>query len=407
MEKNIITRVPKVGDILFLDENNKKGFIALDTFDAATFDGRYTLVGVVALRQGNTVTVVHKNNASKKWCEIFQWKVTGWLLDGEAHTTTIGFYSSQQAPANPEFTYTASTMEEVAAQLNAWFDTYFTESNLRYHAVVCDEATLYVQNETYNSWYHYILNMSGLTVNYSVGTKLESNSNTYAYNGIGSVYKGINWARYYQVIHDATSSTFNPTTPITSLGTYPISYACYSGEIGAYARNIYGEGEEGYKKYLQDYMIDFPAQRGILAPEFRNGHKNTYTLYSDKYLAYDGTEKTMYPAFEYCAETEYQSDGLGKGDWYLPSMYEVIKVWRTLTYGTGPSRENSDPINRSLHAIGGDALSCASFFWSSCRYDVGYAWSFGSSGFSGGSNFFVRYYAAPFVLLKMSECELL
>ena len=407
MNKNTFTQLPNSGDILVIDNAGKKGFIIFSSFDKGLLNTSYEIVGIVALRQGNTIFIVNKNNSLKKWAEIMRFNISGWILDGQPHVTTIKFHSSQQTPTSPNLSYNATTIEEVVTQLNTWADSYYTESGLRYYAYKKDDTSIYFQKEPYSEWYEYVLTMTDLSVSQDTGMGIDANINTYAYNGDGGEYKGINWTRYYQIIHDSTSSMFNPTTPITSLGTYPLSYTSYANEIGAFARNIYSEGEEGYKKYLHDYMIKFPSHRGILALKYHSGKENTYTLCNDAYLSFDGSNKFCYPAFKYCSDIEYNSDGLRKGDWYLPSIYEITKIWQTLTYGTGITIEKSDPINRALNAIGGDLISVASNFWSACRYSSNLAWNFLSYGCSNYYNFYNQYYAVPFALLELNECEIL
>ena len=45
--KNLIVSSPKVGDILVLDSNNVKKYIALDTYQSSSLPAGYTVVGVV------------------------------------------------------------------------------------------------------------------------------------------------------------------------------------------------------------------------------------------------------------------------------------------------------------------------------------------------------------------------
>ena len=48
----MVTKSPKIGDIVCYDENRKVKFIALDTFHAGTFPAAWETVGVVVLRKG-------------------------------------------------------------------------------------------------------------------------------------------------------------------------------------------------------------------------------------------------------------------------------------------------------------------------------------------------------------------
>lgn len=397
---NVLVRVPKVGDILCVDASGNKHYIALDTYQSSSHPAGYTVVGVVALRQGNQAIIVHKTNTTKKWSDIDRWKMEGAALtDGESHSGTLKIGSDEFS-----FTWQTSSLSAFASALN----TFVAANHPSGHTYTAEYSSaddcVYLLHHTYTT--RLAVTLTGVTVNEWIGRELEANTNIYGINGVGSEYKGINWKRYLEVIKTSTSSTFNPTTPLTSLGVYPISYNCYASEIGAYARNIYGEGEANYEKYLHDYMVNFPSHRGALEEEFRNGKANTYALVGKTYNATDNTEKPLYPAAEYAAAVEYDSDGLRSGDWYLPSIYEIIKIWSQLTYGTsGVARAEGDAINRSLNAIGGSAISAASGAWSSCRCFTNGAWLYSSYGSTSYYSFCGASCAVPCVLLNLSESE--
>ena len=401
--KNVIVNNPKEGDILFLDNAKKMRFVTLESFDKASFPEDCVIVGVVAYRQGNEALVVNKNNTTKQWSKVFLWDVTGWKI-GSASETNIGFYSSQK-PAGSVFSYNGNTIDEIVTQLNSWFIKYqeagsSIQSSRIYRAYKKDESTIRVVLETYGNWYEYILTMSGLTVSYQVGAMLPANTNTYAINGVGGEYKGMNWGKYYSYVHDATSSTFNPTDPLRSIPSYPVSFKCYQSVVGQYLRDLYGEGEDGYTLYLKDNMVKFPSLRGIFSEEFRDGLKNTYLLAAEQHMESDGQLHYTYPAAKYCADTEYANEHLAKGKWFLPTMYNLMKIFSKI------KMDYSDIVNHALVAIGGTKLYMSAA-WSCCRSSVNASWIFfGFCGSSSSYGFYVSGYAVPCVLLDVSECEL-
>lgn len=411
-DKNVLVRVPKVGDILCVDADHKKQFIALDTYDGGTLPAGYTVVGVVASRQGNQALVVHKTNAAKKWADIYHWKVTGWTLDGASHTTNITFYSSQQAASNPAFTYAATNYGTVASLLNDWFDVYFSESNLRYHAIALADG-VQVQVEPYASWYQYIINFSGLTVASLTDSFLKANGGSYRKSGRSIYWGAINVRRYGEW---AKSEGSVPTTDVPvhiSANTHAVKLVefqqnAYCADIrNAYCADPSNPTEEDYFRYVEaEYACEYPSNRASMAEMYRDGKKNTYSLAGRKYTAYDGTEKGIYPAADYCAEVEYDVDGLRKGDWFLPSKYQMGGIWSMLTYGhAGVSRASADPINRSLNAIGGSAISCTSLAWSSAMGSSYYAWNYSSLGYFSYGYFCISLMCVPCVLLNLSEGE--
>ena len=397
--KNEIVKLPNRGDIMMLDENNEVIFIAHETYDSSTLNSAYTKVGVVSRRNGKTCLIINKDATTQKWAEVYKWYVTGWKLDGQPHETTISFYSEQAQPTNPSFTYTANSLSEVETQLLAWFDAYFAESNIRYNCYLKDEATMTVICESYNSWYQYTFGMSGLSISYGTGEGLPLNSNTYAYNGTGSVYKGMNFEKFHSYMHDTTSSTFNPTTPLSELGHTPVSYACYTSDVGVYARNIYGEGEDGYTAYLKDYMMEFPSQRGALGDNFRDGGYATKKLAEARYKSHDGTMKVEYPASSYCSEISYNNPKLSAGKWHLPTVYEQYLLYNE------SKTDYSDVVNESLAKIGGTKLQFANA-WSCCRRNVFSSWIFhGNTGYSSDNYLYGRNWCVPDLLYEVNVCE--
>jgi len=408
---NVITNNPKVGDILVLDESNKKRFIALDTFQMAIFPKAWTIVGVVAVREGNKVICVHKSNAGKAWSAIFKFKVTGWNLDGAQHTTNITFYSSQTPAADPAFNYAGTDYATIAAQLNTWFDGYKATSGLRYHAIALEDG-IRVQIEPYNTWYQYVLSMSGLTVTQMTGAELPASSTLYRKTGLRIDWFACNLVRYMQW---AKTSGSVPTSnvPLSTYTGHAVKIADFNTSAfcellrKTYCKNPSAPTEDDYLAYIKgEYSGRVPDQRGALAPKFTDGHDNTYKLAGSRYVDYNGVEQIEYPAFDYCADVAYNADGLTRGCWYLPSNLELTKIMRGITYGhSGVSRDKADPVNRSLNAIGGSAISCASYVWSSSRCNVGNAWNFGGNGHFSNNSFSFGLACVPCVLLTLNESE--
>lgn len=77
------------------------------------------------------------------------------------------------------------------------------------------------------------------------------------------------------------------------------------------------------------------------------------------------------PAAYYCYNID--TVALPKGNWYLPTVEDLIDLLRIIKYGTNGS-VNSDPINKTLAAMGGNTISNGSVLWSCCRNSSGGAW---------------------------------
>ena len=400
--KNILTRVPKVGDIALIDGQGNERYIIASTFEKASVPAELQVVGVVYEVKGNHVAVVHKDAATKKWADVYLWKVTKWLLDDSAHEVKVTFESSLVQPAST-FTYEAATLSAVRDQLNQYFTDIYAQIGCRYSCIIDEDGDILVICEDFTTYKRYILGMDGLTVTNVTATEIETTPSLIARCGVNGEHKGMNFPKYYKYLYDSKpgeDASHNPAEPIKSLGTYPLSYTSYMNEIGAYARNIYGEGEEGFKRYVMDYMADYPSQRGGQAPTYRSGHDYTYRIAGKTLPMHDGSQRIAFPAANYCAEVGYGEKGLRKGCWFLPSMVELLSLYATIEL------DASDVISKSLRAIGGTNTLPIAGVWSSCRGGAYGAWVF--SGWWGGStylNFTNAYWCFPCVLLDLSYSE--
>ena len=88
---NRFTKLPKTGDAVVGElATGQVRFIPLEELDYDRLDKvAYETIGTVAFRHGNRVLVVYKENASKSMCNTVDYLLTGYLLDGEEHTSTL------------------------------------------------------------------------------------------------------------------------------------------------------------------------------------------------------------------------------------------------------------------------------------------------------------------------------
>ena len=146
-------------------------------------------------------------------------------------------------------------------------------------------------------------------------------------------------------------------------------------------------------------MGRFPSQRGALEENMRSGFEQSYKLVGSTYQGKDGQAHLMYPAIEYAADTKYANEHLAKGKWFLPSIYEMFKIYAPIEQGY------TDAANRSFDAIGGSKITFG-VAWSSSRRYAGNAWRFDSDGYVADSNFNYSFASRGFALLDMNEVNL-
>lgn len=405
------TNYPVAGDIVCFDSGKQKKFIKYD----ATYSGipaGLTAVGVVFHRIGNLVWVVNKvNNVSRKWADVFLWRVYNYTLDGASHNAT---FTIDGVAAS--VTYAASTIEGLAEQINAVIST--TDFKGQRYTCYVRNGEVVLQHNNYSTYK--AVSASGVSVTQYVAPEIVANSGMARWNGgrsgEGSVLNLNRALLYYR--SDNSSTTYNPASDVKSLQTtYPI---CKPGYLGTsqyqsdhckFLRDYYGEGEEGWLKYMKAQMVMNPSSTGALSVSYRDGKELNSRLRGQTYLAEDGTQKSLYPAFDHVATIGYNGvDGLDVGDWYLPTIEELSNLIAPITYPAiykdgqqvSVARGEADIVNRALNAIGGTAISNNSSYWSCVRCSAGYSWRFGGlNGFAYVNYFYYGYIAAPISLLNL------
>lgn len=401
------TKVPNKGDIVCFKEGGKVEFIKYDSSYNGLPSG-YTAVGVVYERRGKNVRILHKTSASRKWAEVFLWRVVG-TLDGAAHSASI---TSNKVTCS--FTYNATTIEALASQIDAAVRGY----DFGGHAYTCyvRNGEVVLQHNTYTTYQ--AVTATGLTVSAWVAPELTADSNIRRYNGQrvseGAICNLDRGLIYFN--SDNSSASYNPNADITTpRRPYPI---CKPGYLGTSQyqsdhctalRAIYGEGQEGWENYIRKTMAIGDSFDGVFAQ--KDGHLNTYKLAGQTYIKSDGSVGVLYPALDYVATAGYNCEGLEMGKWYLPTPWEQVKIIRSTTYpavykngvSVSVARADADIVNRALNAIGGTAVSNNVTAWSSCRCSTNHAWLYsGNGGFFSISNFYGSNSALPVLLYKLA-----
>lgn len=415
----------KTGSIVVLDGNSVMHFVAVDTFSSTSFMSNYTVVGVVAVGVDHPdfrgkLVVLHKNNTSKQWSAIYSFRLTGYTLDSTERTGILSVREASDSwAANHDYTitYNAGSVEALAEQLNTFFkaNAPFTTQNWR--AEVNDGAI--DLKFIYTSWQQasYNTGKTGFTLEANLLPGIPSSSNMLRMNGQRSGEGTItNWERaiaYFS--QDLPSGTYNPATDVTSPKmSFPICKPAYLGtsvnndDHCSALRAIYGEGEEGWLKFMASFLPVRPTSYGPVGDKayYGDSFKNTYLMAGKKFTKQDNTEIVAFPAADYCADVVYNHELLKKGKWALPDMDTLFSIMKTIKYGTDPSRD-ADPVNRALNAIGGNAVSNGSYVWSASRCVAGDAWcSNGSHGCAYGSGLYAACSALPVALLDIRDSEL-
>ena len=400
--RNVVTDNPGVGDILCYDENRKYKFIVLDTYHAGTFPAAWETLGVVTLRKGNKVTVCSKHNAYKKFMEVFPYIVTGYMLDGTEHMATLKLHGSDTF----EFKYTANTDNEFVEALKS-----------------------FLIEHGFSDWSAYIMD-GKVILQYDNYTSMESPETSQA-DGLDLIakqefdfsertkgvlrkygdYNNVIWhvaraKEYY--INDLDITNYNPVSEVTRMPVLPVCWPAFAG-ISQYRDKDYcfwlrqryckdpdKPTKEEWEKLIEDMTAVIPAMTG--GASRRQCELQTAAAEKLKDIEYatpDGARKKLYPGYAYCAEF---LNGKGR----LPTVSEFIEAFGNITYGlSGVTREQSDPINRSLFAIGGNAVRCTSGFAISSQNVTGTAWQMANVAFMAGMSAHGEITSLPFASLEL------
>lgn len=423
----------KTGDACVLDGNGAMHFIARGTFSSTSFFSNYIYVGPVLVGVDHpdfrgTVVLGYKNNANQIMSYIYSFRLTGYTLDGTNRSGKLRVYSDANTYADYTVSYNADSIDSLVGQLNTFFhDT--TNSVFQTQDWVAQGVDTNGDDvaDAIDLVFHYTFakqrDDSGstgfaLTANLFSGIKastamLRKNGQR---TGEGTIF---NWDRaiaYFSA--DNSSASYNPTSNVTTTKlSYPICKPAYLGQSSyrrdgstqldycSYLRSVYGEGEEGWLKFMKTFLPVMPTAYGVIGDknQYGDGKKNTYLMANKTFVGQNGTSHAVSPAADYCAAITLPHALLASGCWHLPDAETLAQIFRTIKYNTTNNR-NADPINATQYAAGGDAISNGSGPWCASRIGASIFWYFiGGGGYAGGSYVSYSSRVLPVVLLKVNE----
>lgn len=405
------------GSIAYLDDKKAIHFVATSTFNKTTFPVSYEIFGIVVIGVDHDafrgdLTVMNKEFKSLAVLERAFLSLTGFTLDGAEHTGTISIReASDNWAANHDYviTYKADNVASFVAELNEAFrakDVFKTQEWVA-TADTDGNVTLNYKNQTWQqiSYNTAKAGFSGSDVSAPdwISDLRMLRANGYR-NGEGVI---TNRFRALTTLRDDNSLTlFNPSTDVksTKIG-FPICLPAYLGtskyqsDHCAYLRSVYGEGEEGWLKFMKSFLPVLPSEYGVLNRSKYSEISNTYYLASLKYTGPDGVEKRTSPAADYVANIAYDHELLAKGKWFIGDIQRIFSLVAPLNYSTSNDR-NADKTNAALYAIGALPLSENNYVLSSSRNQKHLVWvSFGYYGYANYYQMGLNSLTVPLVLL--------
>lgn len=414
----------RTGSIVVLDGNKAMQFVSVDTFSSTSFMSNYEVVGVVWIGidhpsyRGEVVILNKEWATSLKMVEIYQWRLTGYTLDGTDRTGTLSVrYADDNWAANHDYvvSYNASDAASLIEQLNAYFRANEPFIAQQWKAVLTEDGEIDLQLQNWTSWQpcSYNKGTNGFVLTANLLPEWKSSSKMLRRNGHRSGEGAItNWARaLYYFRNDNSSTSYNPSTDVTSVKrNYPI---CLPGYLGtsqyqsdhcSFLRSVYGEGEEGWLKFMESFLPVRPTQYGINGdPLYGDPKINTNKLAHETYTDIDGNVKPLSPACTYIAGIGYDNELTKKGEWVMPDADLLFDMLDGIEYPLKPDRE-SDVRNRALLAIGVKPFRNDSGVRSCSRYNANIGWiANGYIGYANYNTLSIAYVAAPLLLLRVAE----
>lgn len=379
MANNVFVKIPERGDACVGRLSDKKLFyIKADTLVTSELDkSEWEVQGVVSHREGKKVTIVGLNNSGNiAFCDRVWYYLSGYTLDGAEHTIVLAIPTKANWSKSVEktITYTASTVEEFISALNAAFeaDTDFTDQD--WYADLTADGRVRVHYVS-AVWQNYNFTAkSGITKTNSMPefkqcTRLRRKS------GQATKVGGIcSWHRslaYYRNDNGALPEQGGRTAEQTSIKQeWPINLPTWlgtstknPGDFCKPLRGVYGEGEEGWLRFMRSCVSITDTDYGIMMYDGREMSKflSSFTYTSRKVAE----PKYMCLASGWC--TSFSTSCLQVGLWHLPTPKELVELTRDITQGTG----TPDVLNRTIVAAGGKAISNGSDQWACARSSPG------------------------------------
>ena len=417
--KNVVVgiRAAVTGSIAVLDGLKALHFISVDTFSSASFMSNYEIVGVVRIGVDHPsfrgkIVVINKEFAQMKMSDIYQFRLTGYVLDGTDRNGTLSVREASDWNTYHDYSiaYNASNEAEFVSQLNDYFSENEPFTTQKWRAILNADSSIDLQLYYTDYRQAYNKGQNGFATKENLYPEWLPCSQIIVKNGTRKTMALTNLSRYIAYFKpDGTNG--NPNKDITSLSQVAdlrlpayLGTSQYQSDHCAYLRSIFGEGEQGWIKYVKSIAPLKPCEFGATGDKAKYGDakRNTAYLASMKWID-GGVEKSASPAAAYAASVSYNHELLKKGEWVIPDADLMFDIIEGLEYGTTNNRD-ADVINRALKVIGAPAISNGSYVWSCSRCSAGGCWfADGGVGYAGNYGLNGSCLVVPLVLLDVPQ----
>ena len=364
---NVIVDKPKRGDIMCVRKDNGQ-VVWIDglSINPAQLSSEFDTVGICLNVDGNKAMVRYKTEKECRWAAADRWEITYtrtalygnfstyWKIrqeSSEIKTFNVG--------SNGSDTYTYTFMNRFNEVCNTsdfklYCDILKTDSE-NFSANVADSLTenrLVITKpfrDNDNAWYNFFLiSKSTEAINGPVShvRSLCPNINyagtSYLNNGFDVNMAGCCSYRYYNYINGNIDGVSVPPPP-DDIMSYVYKYSNSGREYALPVNTTYFNRPDNtckilkdnfstYDEYFDSMMVKHPCGKGGAITEFSSGKENTYKLAPCKISRKidSDSENILYPAANYAASINVNTSGLVKGNWWLPSVSEMVQIMKDL-----------------------------------------------------------------------------
>ena len=373
-------RIPVRGDIAANDLTTKKTmYIPRALYKADDIAGTHEVLGSVAGIIGNEALIVHPDcGTAARWTDRLWWYCSGYTLDGASHTITFSlrFASNSWSSTTKTITYSETTLSDLISALNIAFaaDSDFTEQEW-YADEYSGKLRLTCEDLDYRQAY-YNSSSGGLVMGGCI-PEIESNYNIRRKHGGNGSYGAISSMQraliFYRNDNGAEEHNGGRTTEQTSIKQErPINLPTWlgtstknPGDFCSALRDVYGEGEEGWKRFMKSCLPVTPTDYGNMGVHDGKSICKNLAQITGRKMSSDSVMQLM---AAFAKAYNIIGSTFQKGDFWLPTTEEVAVIIE----GTNTS---TDPLNLGLSSIGGSMITNTSYLWSCLRYDSVNAWN--------------------------------
>ena len=399
-------RIPKRGDIAANEikadslGNHKTVYIPREYYNAADIAGTHEVLGSVAGLIGRKPVIVHPDcGTSAMWTKTLWWYCSGYMLNGTTQTInfSLRFASNSWAGTTKTISYTASSLSDLISTLNTAFSN---DSDFIAQDWYADEYNGKLRLMCANlSWYQPAYNSAsgGLTMGYcmpEITAHADMRRRHGGNGGEGAISSMARALLYYSNDNGADSYMGGRTSVQTSVKqTYPINLPTWKGEstknqgdFCAQLRAKYGEGEDGWKRFMKSCLPVTPTDYGDMGVHDGKSICKPLAQITGRTMS-SSTVAQLMTAF--AKPYNLMGNTFSKGDFWLPTTEEISVI-------LSGSNDSADPLNLGLTAIGGSTVLNSAYLWSCLRCNSNGAWSAnGNRGFFGSGGFYYSFRVVP------------